>query len=106
MEVNSDVIKQLRKAKGWTQQHLADASDVNLRTIQRVEREGSASNETVHALCAVFEIQRDQLSIIPQVDESQLQKVSLRGQFVFILCALIIGIIVGGAATYLMVASN
>jgi transcriptional regulator with XRE-family HTH domain len=106
MEVNSVVIKQLRNARGWTQQHLADASDVNLRTIQRVEREGSASNETVHALCAVFEIRRNQLSIIPQVDESQLQKVSLKGQFVFILGALIVGIVLGGAMTYLMVAGK
>lgn len=106
MEVNADVIKQQRKTRGWTQQHLADACDVSLRTIQRVEREGSAANETVHALCAVFEIGRGQLSIIPRVEESQLQTVKLRGQVIFVVLALLSGILLGAGATYLMLANR
>lgn len=103
MEVNSEAIRQLRQARGWTQQHLADACDVNSRTIQRVEREGTASNETVHALCAVFEIRREQLSVIPVVDESQLQTVSNRGQLILIVLALVLGILLGCTATYVFV---
>jgi transcriptional regulator with XRE-family HTH domain len=102
MEVNADFIKKQRKIRGWTQQHLADACAVSLRTIQRVEREGSAANETAHALCAVFEIERAQLSIIPRVDESQLQTVKLRGQVIFVVLALIGGILLGAGSTYLL----
>jgi transcriptional regulator with XRE-family HTH domain len=50
MEVNASLIKNQRLINGWTQQHLADACSVSLRTIQRVERYGQASNETVASL--------------------------------------------------------
>lgn len=54
MDVNAKKIKALRKSKGWTQQHLADACAISLRTVQRVERYGNASQETVLSLAAVF----------------------------------------------------
>ena len=56
MEINSDRIKSLRAANGWTQQHLADVCNVSVRTVQRVERHGAASKETALSLCAVFEL--------------------------------------------------
>jgi transcriptional regulator with XRE-family HTH domain len=55
MEVNAKKIKELRTAKGWTQQHLADACAISLRTVQRVERYGNASQDTVLGLSSVFE---------------------------------------------------
>jgi DNA-binding XRE family transcriptional regulator len=100
MEINSELIKELRASKAWTQQHLADACDVHLRTIQRVEREGSASAETVLALCAVFEIQRQQLSIIPKVTPEQLQTVQPRGLVFVASCSMVIGIFLGGMLMY------
>ncbi len=62
MDVNAKKIKTLRTQKGWTQQHLADACAISLRTVQRVERYGNASQETVSSLAAVFEI--SQLDIV------------------------------------------
>jgi transcriptional regulator with XRE-family HTH domain len=56
MDVNAKKIKMWRTKKGWTQQHLADACAISLRTVQRVERYGNASQETVLSLAAVFEI--------------------------------------------------
>lgn len=103
MEINSTFIKELRASKAWTQQHLADACDVHLRTIQRVEREGSASAETVLALCAVFEIQRQQLSIIPMATPEQLQTVQSRGLVFVASCSLVLGIILGCLLMYLYV---
>ncbi|WP_286233495.1 helix-turn-helix domain-containing protein [Thalassotalea sediminis] len=55
MDINAERIKQLRTSKAWTQQHLADACGVSLRTIQRVERYGNSSKDTLMALAAVFE---------------------------------------------------
>lgn len=56
MDVNAKEIRTLRTNRGWTQQHLADASGVSLRTVQRVERYGVSSNETLLSFCAVFEV--------------------------------------------------
>jgi transcriptional regulator with XRE-family HTH domain len=101
VEVSAELIKQLRQERGWTQQHLADACSVNLRTIQRVEKQGQAANETVLALCAVFEVERPRLSVIPVVDAAQLEVVAYRNPLLFVMLALLAGILLGGGATYL-----
>ena len=95
MEVNASTIKSLRQGRGWTQQHLADACDVSLRTVQRVEKFGTASNETVLGLCAVFEIERTDLSVIPEVDRSELSPVKLRDFGPFLILAGIGGFLLG-----------
>ncbi|MFT2090573.1 helix-turn-helix transcriptional regulator [Paraglaciecola sp. 2405UD69-4] len=61
MQLNPNAIKALRQKHNWTQQHLADACDVSLRTIQRVEKEGVASKETTMSLSAVFEVRQGEL---------------------------------------------
>jgi transcriptional regulator with XRE-family HTH domain len=61
MQLNPKTVKTLRLQHSWTQQHLADVSDVSLRTIQRVEKEGTASKETTMSLCAVFEVRQGEL---------------------------------------------
>jgi transcriptional regulator with XRE-family HTH domain len=43
-----------REKRAWSQQHLADASGLALRTIQRIEASGSASYESAQALAACF----------------------------------------------------
>lgn len=61
MLVDQTLITKERKRRNWTQQHLADACGLSLRTIQRTEREGQVSNETVQALNAVFNIELTQI---------------------------------------------
>jgi len=61
MQLNPKTIKELRQQFNWTQLQLADACDVSLRTIQRVEKEGAASKETTMALCAVLEVRQGKL---------------------------------------------
>ncbi|WP_405599380.1 MULTISPECIES: helix-turn-helix transcriptional regulator [unclassified Pseudoalteromonas] len=61
MQLNPKTIKELRQKFNWTQQQLADACDVSLRTVQRVEKEGAASKETTMALCAVLEVRQGKL---------------------------------------------
>lgn len=61
MDVNAKKIKELRTTKGWTQQHLADACAISLRTVQRVERYGNASQDTLLGLSSVFEIPQSEL---------------------------------------------
>jgi transcriptional regulator with XRE-family HTH domain len=56
MKINVDVLLQLRKARSWSQDELAIASGLNLRTIQRIEKEASASLQSKKALASAFDI--------------------------------------------------
>ena len=73
MELSTEKIRSLRKNRAWTQQQLADMCDLNLRTIQRIEKTGAASNESLNALASVFEVEREALLVVPRVSEDQLQ---------------------------------
>ncbi|WP_435275434.1 helix-turn-helix transcriptional regulator [Psychrobium sp. nBUS_13] len=73
MKIKPNAVQQYRKSKGWSQQHLADLCSVNLRTIQRVENSHTCSLETLNALLAVFEIERDELVI----QETELSKIAV-----------------------------
>lgn len=61
MQINPTVIRAKRIAMGWTQQQLSDVSGLSLRTIQRVESQGQGSLETCNGLCAVLELDRQQI---------------------------------------------
>lgn len=65
MNIDSNKIISLRKSKQWSQDQLADACGINLRTIQRVENTGKGSVETVRALAAVFELEPESIIIQP-----------------------------------------
>ncbi len=56
MKINANLVVELRKQKCWSQDELAIASGLNLRTIQRIENEASSSLQSKKALAAVFEL--------------------------------------------------
>lgn len=56
MKVNADLIVQLRKQRSWSQDELAIASGLNLRTVQRVEKHAMASLQSKKALAAALDI--------------------------------------------------
>ena len=78
MQIKSNRLKTLRLNKGWTQQHLADISGISLRTIQRAETKNTTSQETLNALAAVFEIDRNELKVIP-IDDSEKKTINTKG---------------------------
>ena len=63
LRINSALIKTLRNQKLWSQDDLATACGVSLRTIQRVEGEGQVSVETLRSLVSTFEVDSDFLQI-------------------------------------------
>jgi len=67
MEVKLDriLIKSERQKRAWSQEHLADASGLGLRTIQRIEKNGVASYESIRALAAVFSLRIEDLAAMP-----------------------------------------
>lgn len=59
MKTNAErakLVKKLREERGWPQSQLAVVADVNLRTIQRLEKDGSASLHTLQGIAQALEI--------------------------------------------------
>ncbi|MFD2177598.1 pentapeptide repeat-containing protein [Veronia pacifica] len=53
--LNGRTIREKRLGRGWSQEQLASVSGLGLRTIQRIETDGSCSLESQQALAAVLE---------------------------------------------------
>jgi transcriptional regulator with XRE-family HTH domain len=56
MNINADLVIKLRRKRSWSQDELAIASGLNLRTVQRVEKHAAASLQTKKALAAALDI--------------------------------------------------
>ncbi len=56
MKINAELIVKLRKQRSWSQDELAIAAGLNLRTVQRVEKHASASLQSKKALAAALAI--------------------------------------------------
>lgn len=63
MKINTTTVKRMRNDRAWSQEQLAEIANVSLRTIQRVEAEGSASRETRMAIAAAFGIDVRELAV-------------------------------------------
>lgn len=62
-------VKFFRKDNGWSQELLAKASGLSLRTIQRAEKDGNSSAETQLALAAAFNTSlKDLILVSPQIE--------------------------------------
>lgn len=56
MKINAALIIDLRQDKSWSQEELALAAGLNLRTVQRIEAEATASLQSKKALASAFEV--------------------------------------------------
>ncbi|MCX7553133.1 helix-turn-helix domain-containing protein [Marinicella sp. S1101] len=50
------ILRKLRLQHGWSQEQVAELTDLSVRTIQRIERGGVPSLESAKSLAAVFEV--------------------------------------------------
>lgn len=55
-------VRDLRTERSWSQEHLAGAAGLSLRTIQRVESGYTCAGDTLLALAAAFEIPASELT--------------------------------------------
>ena len=51
------IVRKLRLQRGWSQEQLAEMTDLSVRTIQRIERGTSPSLESAKSLASVFELE-------------------------------------------------
>jgi transcriptional regulator with XRE-family HTH domain len=75
------IVRKLRLKKGWSQEQLAELTDLSVRTIQRAERGQKQSLETARSLAAIFEVDISTFNIgettmnqIDKVNEKENQK--------------------------------
>lgn len=61
LSIDGAAVKRLREERAWSQEHLAKASGLSLRTVQRIEADGTASPESVLALAGAFGVEVGQL---------------------------------------------
>lgn len=54
MLLSTEKLKELRRENGWSQEVLAKATGLSVRTIQRIESDGRASAESTLAISSVF----------------------------------------------------
>lgn len=73
VKLNKSKIQKLRDIKCWSQEELAAASGLSVRTIQRVEKTGIASLETTKALAAVFSVTPDHLRYARELESLTFQ---------------------------------
>ncbi len=57
MKIDTELVLELRKAQSWSQEELAIAAGLNLRTVQRIETGGPASLQSKKALASAFNIE-------------------------------------------------
>jgi transcriptional regulator with XRE-family HTH domain len=62
MKIDGDKVRALREMKSWSQEHLASASGLSVRTVQRVEKEGGSLPETRLALAAALGVDAAELA--------------------------------------------
>jgi transcriptional regulator with XRE-family HTH domain len=64
MKIDGMRVRREREQRAWTQEHLAGATGLSLRTIQRIESTGTASFESFNALAAVFSLSVSDLRLV------------------------------------------
>ncbi len=74
-------IRKMRLDRGWSQETLAELTGLSVRTVQRIERGGTASLESLSALASVFEVDISTLaketSMYKQQDLSEREREAL-----------------------------
>lgn len=89
MKIDASMTRSLRELRGWSQEQLAEAAGLGLRTVQRLESEGRASAETRTCLAAAFSVPQSVLtgsqSLPGRVRESGAATLGLAGTILIVL---------------------
>jgi len=101
MQINPDnvKIKRWREERSWSQEHLAAAAGISLRTIQRIENGDGASRESIMALASAFNVDVIALTVNTKIESEEIAKKekaatsALRLAFLINLASYIFGLI-------------
>ena len=109
MQISPEKVKFFRKEKAWSQEVLAKAAGLSLRTVQRVEKEGNASTETLLSLAAALnKTQQELLHISDQIETLWKWRSIMQNLIALLMIGGAIGLLVflaGAVAMYIDAAS-
>lgn len=102
-------VKHFRKDNGWSQELLAKASGLSLRTIQRAEKDGNSSAETQLALAAAFNISPKELFPVSSTLDVNWKRKNIMQSFLALLVVTgvvtMLAILAGGISQFIDVQS-
>jgi transcriptional regulator with XRE-family HTH domain len=61
IRIRTEVVRDLRRQRGWTQEEFAEATRLHSRTVQRAETEGAVSMRTFKAIASTLEVETHEL---------------------------------------------
>jgi len=73
-------VKELRHRHSWSQSHLAEAAGLSKRTIQRVEKEGECSRETLLSIAAAFDVDVTSLTALVTLESESAVETAEHGR--------------------------
>jgi transcriptional regulator with XRE-family HTH domain len=105
MKINGEAVRALREQKSWSQEHLANASGLSVRTVQRAELENAGSAETRLALAAALDVPVADLilaspSTTATVEDGRLPRVVANSRFESAMRKTVLGLGVVAALAY------
>lgn len=76
MQIHADgaQVRRRRDERGWSQEHLAAAAGISLRTVQRIERGEKAARESVMALAAAFGVDVAALTVDAEAEAAATER--------------------------------
>lgn len=90
--IKTSAVKELRLAKHWSQEELAIASGLSIRTIQRIENGNKVGFESLKALAAVFQLEIKELEAHnkqEQIDKETEYVHKIKGLYTYIVIAIV-----------------
>ena len=97
MEINKSNIVALRNLQGWSQEDLAAAAGLSVRTVQRLETEGQGSQDSAKAVASAFDVDIEKI-FEPMVPIGYLLKVIFKKLWPYLIATFLIG----GVVLYLL----
>jgi transcriptional regulator with XRE-family HTH domain len=107
--LSTNKLKTLRREKGWSQEVLAKASDLSVRTIQRIESDGKASAESTLAIASVFNLSPLELKATSdEIEVNWTRKMIMKNLIALLIISGAIGmlIILGASVKFYMDAAS
>lgn len=110
MFLSTEKLKTLRQENGWSQELLAKASGLSVRTIQRIEADGKASAESTLAIASVFKLSPQALKATSnQIEVNWTRKMIMKNMLALLIISGAIAMLVllgAGTQLYLDTASG
>jgi transcriptional regulator with XRE-family HTH domain len=106
MQIDSQRIRTERAKRAWSQEHLAQVTSLGLRTVQRIETSGVASNESATAIASAFEVPLSELMILaPQASgKGPLRSLLAKRLWILVAVAPVVHVVSPPRLTFLVVA--